>query len=139
MLSSNSKIFNDIKQSYTGGSVDMFIPTNQSNEFVYGYDVNSLYPYEMMTKSFPTGNPIYFEGDIRKYDSKAFGFFFCRVITSNHLYHPIIQNHVKTKKGIRTISGLNSIKGFRIMLFIEELYNAEKIRISISNRMRIYI
>lgn len=60
MISSNSKIFNDINQSYTGGSVDMFIPTNQSNEFIYGYDVNSLYPSVMLNNKFSSGNPIYF-------------------------------------------------------------------------------
>ena len=41
------EIFNDIKQSYTGGSVDMYIPLNdfQNNELIYCYDVNALYPF----------------------------------------------------------------------------------------------
>jgi len=39
-------IYNEIKKSYTGGSVDMYLPSN-NNKTLYAYDVNSLYPYIM--------------------------------------------------------------------------------------------
>jgi hypothetical protein len=39
--------FRKLKQSYTGGAVDIYIPTNLSADLMYVYDVNSLYPYVM--------------------------------------------------------------------------------------------
>ena len=45
-VSSNSitgitgQMYDDIKESYTGGSVDMYIPSNNKGESVYCYDVN---------------------------------------------------------------------------------------------------
>jgi hypothetical protein len=52
----NGKIYYDLKHSYTGGSNDMFIPSNLYDEDgnkidnpdkIYCYDVNSLYPTVM--------------------------------------------------------------------------------------------
>lgn len=39
----SGQVYNDIRLSYTGGAVEMYIPTNESNELVYGYDVNASY------------------------------------------------------------------------------------------------
>jgi len=114
----------DIRFSYTGGSTDMYIPFNSNSELVYGYDINSLYPAVMKDKKFPIGKPIYFEGDIRKYEPEAFGFFQCKVEAPNDLIHPIIQLHVKTKSGLRTISPTGT---FECMLFSEEIDNAIKL------------
>lgn len=118
------QINKDIRISYTGGSTDMFIPQNIDNELVYSYDINSLYPSVMQNKNFPIGKPTYFEGDIRKYNNEAFGFFYCKVETPNNLLHPIIQLHIKTKSGLRTISPLGS---FESMFFSEEIDNAIKL------------
>ena len=41
------EMYEDLKDSYTGGSTDMFVPFSEPNEKVYGYDVNSLYPTSM--------------------------------------------------------------------------------------------
>jgi DNA polymerase type B, organellar and viral len=70
----SGKISKDIRTSYTGGSTDMYIPTNLTNELVYAYDVNSLYPSEMANYPMPVGKPTYFEGDFRKINPEAFGF-----------------------------------------------------------------
>ena len=86
----------------------MFIPTNNNDELIYCYDVNSLYPYIMNSMEMPTGTPIYFEGNIRKYEPNAFGFFYCKITTPTYLEHPILQRRVKTKDGIRTIAGLGT-------------------------------
>ena len=40
-------IADHIRHGYTGGAVDMYIPTNPEGTLVYCYDVNSLYPYSM--------------------------------------------------------------------------------------------
>jgi hypothetical protein len=82
----SGQIFKDIKESYTGGSTDMFIPTNVSNiinqqdsvEPIYCYDINSLYPYIMMNSKLPCGKISYFEGDILKLKPDACGFFYLR-------------------------------------------------------------
>jgi hypothetical protein len=104
----SGKIFEDIRKSYTGGSTDMFIPFNEEHEILYYYDVNSLYPYVMKEFEYPVGSPTYFKGDISKINKDAFGIFYCKVTTPEYLEHPIIQTHVKTKNGIRTISPLGS-------------------------------
>jgi DNA polymerase elongation subunit (family B) len=53
-------IAKDIRQSYTGGSTDMFIPKNPIGTKIYVYDVNSLYPSVMLNHKYPVGNPTYF-------------------------------------------------------------------------------
>jgi len=114
----NDSMFTDIKVSYTGGSVDMYIPFNNDNELIYAYDVNSLYPFVMLSKYMPIGKPVYFKGDILKFEPEAFGFFYCEILTPDNLLHPIIQTHFNTNDGIRTVSPLGS---FSTMLFSEEV------------------
>jgi len=98
-------MFNDLKKSYTGGSTDMFIPEGEN---IFCYDVNSLYPSVMKNYDMPIGKIRYFEGDIRKVDSKAFGFFKVEIIAPSDIKHPIIQTKVNTGNGIRTVSPLGT-------------------------------
>jgi hypothetical protein len=100
----SGKIANDVRQAYTGGAVDMYIPKPPKGVKIYCYDVNSLYPFVMKEFDMPVGKPIFFDGDIRAIDPKAFGFFYCEIIAPDNIKHPIIQTHVKTKNGIRTIA-----------------------------------
>jgi hypothetical protein len=102
------KIAKDIRQSYTGGAVDMYIPENPEGVKLHHYDVNALYPFTMNNKLMPTGKPIFFKGDIKLLDPNAFGFFYCKITTPNNLLHPIIQTHIKTEHGERTISPLGT-------------------------------
>ena len=92
---------------------DMYIPYNENTK-LYCYDVNSLYPYIMINMEMPTGIPISFEGNIRKYEPEAFGFFYCKINSPDNLEHPILQRRVKTEGGssIRTIAGLGSWEGW---------------------------
>ena len=108
VISITGQMESDIRESYTGGAVDMFIPTNDNDELIYCYDVNSLYPYIMKSKELPSGTPIQFEGDIRKYEPTAYGFFYVKITTPDNLKHPILQRRVRTKDGIRTIAGLGT-------------------------------
>jgi len=104
------------------GAVDVYIPHNRLGEFfnkikgifkkLYSYDVNSLYPFVMATFDMPIGKPIAFEGDIRKVDPNAFGFFYCKITSPDNLLHPILQRRIKTGNGIRTIAGLGSWEGW---------------------------
>jgi len=119
-------ISNKIRKGYTGGAVDMYIPTNPMGKKIYAYDVNSLYPYIMSKFKMPIGNPTYFEKDITKIEPNAFGFFYCKIMAPEGLIHPILQIHHSGKDGgfsSRTIAPLGIWEG---MYFSEELYNAEK-------------
>lgn len=119
----SGKISKDIRQGYTGGAVDMYIPYNKKAVKVKGYDVNSLYPSRMRDCDMPVGNPIFFKGDIRLIDANAFGFFYCEIIAPDKIKHPILQTHVKTHGGIRTIAPIGI---WEDMLFSAEMDNAKK-------------
>jgi|SRR5882672_552883 len=115
----DGKIFDDIKEGYTGGAVDVYKP---SGENIYRYDVNSLYPSVMKYQAMPVGAPVYFEGDITKVDSEAFGFFEVDVKTPKDLNIPILQLRVKTDKGgIKTMAALGNWRGTH---FSEEIKNS---------------
>jgi hypothetical protein len=100
------QIEEDIRKSYTGGAVDMYLPRCKPSAKVFGYDVNSLYPYVMKEFDMPVGKPKQFFGDIRKIDPNAFGFFYCKIEAPDNLKHPILQTHVKINNMSRTIAPL---------------------------------
>ena len=114
------KVEKDIRESYTGGAVDVYIPHNGkggdilSNEkdTLYYYDITSLYPYVMCNYPVPVGKRIAFEGDIRSVCPDAYGFFYCKIKTPTFLIHPILQKRVKTRDGTRTVAGLGSWEGW---------------------------
>jgi hypothetical protein len=123
----------NIRESYTGGAVDVYIPHNIINnvhnnveyETLYYYDVNALYPTVMANNLMPIGLPVAFDGDITKVRCpqhfKPFGFFYCEMTSPPYLEHPIIQQRIKTPEGLRTIAGLGTWTGW---IFSEEMYNA---------------
>src|ERR1700744_3746608 len=121
----------NIRESYSGGAVDVYIPHNIESSLLdkvnlffkklYYYDVNSLYPYIMAFSNMPVGKPIAFDGDIRKLDYNAFGYFYCKITSPDNLDHPILQRRIKTPNGLRTIAGLGTWEGW---IFSEEMDNA---------------
>lgn len=101
-----NKIYKDIKDSYTGGSVDVFKPYGEN---IKGYDVNSLYPYIMKFFKMPVGTVKYFMGDISLLGEIPYGIFEVELETPKFIRHPILQVRVRTKNGgNRTISPLGN-------------------------------
>jgi hypothetical protein len=121
----SGKISKDIRSGYTGGSVEVYIPKfiSKDNVKMKCLDVNSLYPSQMEARLMPIGTPTYFEGNIRKIDPNAFGFFYCEIIAPEDIKHPILQTHVKTKAGVRTIAPIGS---WEDIIFSSEMDNAIK-------------
>jgi len=117
------KIAENVRKGYTGGSVDMFIPKSKNNKNINCYDVNSLYPSQMHKQLMPIGTPSYFKGDIRKIDQNAFGFFHCKIIAPDDIKHPILQTHIKTANGVRTLSPIGT---WEDIIFSPEMDNAKK-------------
>lgn len=111
----------DIRESYSGGSVDVYKPYGKN---IIGYDVNSLYPFVMKNMQMPVGVPTYFEGDITQFEdiSNKLGFFEVQVKAPDNLKHPILQVKLKTDAGIRTVSPLGCWTGW---YFSEEINNAK--------------
>lgn len=109
-----------IRESYTGGAVDVYKPHNKIGSFsisnifrkLFYYDVNSLYPFVMAFKAMPVGRPIAFQGNIRRFLPNCFGFFYCDITSPSNLEHPILQRRVKTAEGMRTIAGLGTWTGW---------------------------
>ena len=101
----SGQIFDDIKKSYTGGSVDVIKPFGKN---IRRYDVNSLYPFVMKEYPMPVGLPTYFEGNIIKIVDKPYGFFKVEVTSPDNLNVPILQ----TKINHRTIAPLGQWAGW---------------------------
>nr|CAI9430479.1 DNA polymerase [Fomitopsis pinicola] len=98
------KVFDFIKQSFTGGRTDMYKP-NGLNKDIYVYDINSLYPFVMSQFKYPIGQIIQFEGDPTILDNYWIGD--VDVSTKQDMFIPPIQLHhnISCKSGgIRTIS-----------------------------------
>lgn len=57
------ELYKNIKQSYTGGSVDVYKPVGTK---INRYDINSLYPAVMSQYESPVGKIQKFKGDILK-------------------------------------------------------------------------
>ena len=109
-----------IRESYSGGAVDVYKPHNKIGSYLMSkvyrtikcFDVNSLYPTVMAQQPIPIGLPTIFDGDIRKMEPNAYGFFYCKINSPAFLEHPLLQRRIKTSEGIRTIAGLGSWEGW---------------------------
>ena len=115
----SGEVEQNIRQSYTGGAVDVYIPHNRIGSFflpvkamftkLFYYDVNSLYPTIMANLAMPVGKPVAFEGDIRKIEPVAYGIFYCEITSPSYIKHPILQRKIKGKG---TVAGLGTWHGW---------------------------
>lgn len=116
-------LYDQLYKSYTGGATDMYIPHGKN---IYWYDVNSLYPSQMLMNDMPVGKIIQFKGDISKSSlwNDCFGFFNADIYAPDNLKNPILQTRMKTKNSFRTIAPLGKWTAY---IFSEELKNALKV------------
>lgn len=115
------KVFNFIKQSYTGGSTEMYKP-NAIGKTLYCYDVNSLYPAVMAEHKYPCGQMLQFEGDPSILSGKDW-IGEVEVSTKGELYQPYLQLHHQTSSGQRTIAPNGK---FKMVINSCEAYSAVK-------------
>lgn len=79
-LVNKTEVFKDLQKAYYGGITEVYKPTNNYNETLYYYDVNSLYPYVALNKM-PGLKATYLEfyDDSFRNIENYFGFFYCEV------------------------------------------------------------
>jgi hypothetical protein len=96
-----NEIYTDIKDSYTGGSVDVFKPYGED---IKGSDVKYLYPYIIKLCKMPVATVKSFTGDNYLLREIPYGFCEVEVETPEYIRHPILQVKARTTKGgTRTI------------------------------------
>lgn len=113
----DQKLFNILKPGYFGGAVDVYQLFSRSNQRVYGYDVNSLYPYVMKKGFYPTGAPTHVYNPTESLH-EMFGFIHVEVTCPITIKVPILM----IKLNGRTIAGTGTWTGW---YFSEELKYAE--------------
>jgi len=121
--------YRDIKQSYTGGSTDMYIPYGEN---IWCYDINSLYPTAMKNFKYPVGNYISFTNlnnlswlEIETIICrKIFGFIECKIDCPHSIKHPILQIRREVNNNLRTFSPTGTFTGW---FHTEEIKEAMKL------------
>lgn len=121
--------YRDIKQSYTGGSTDMYIPYGEN---IWCYDVNSLYPTAMKQYKYPVGKFISFSNannlSISEIENvlnrKLFGFLECEADCPKDVLHPILKIRRLVSNNLRTFSPVGNFKGW---FHTEEILEAMKL------------
>jgi hypothetical protein len=113
------KIEDEIRSSYFGGNVDVYI--NEINDITgaYYYDMNSQYPYAML-QDMPIGNPTFTTDNNL---NNIFGFVYGTIIAPSEeiLQVPIIQYRNPRNGSISCPRG-----SFKRMIFSEEIKSAIK-------------
>nr|YP_010691071.1 DNA polymerase family B [Phellinus igniarius]WBU93172.1 DNA polymerase family B [Phellinus igniarius] len=121
----SGQMFDNIHKAFYGGHVDMYIPTNPIGTQVFGYDVNSLYPYVMKVNKYPYQYIGHFFGDISKMSQyfdlylKCLGFYKVIITSPKDILNPIIPKKVDNT----TVYGVGTWKGW---YYSEELKNAAR-------------
>lgn len=108
-----------IRRGYYGGHADVYIPYGEN---LWYYDVNSLYPYIMRTKSMPGGVPVW-HGNLEGADiSNLFGFIEVYVVCPETIHRPFLPY-----RDSKTNSLLFPVGKFVGVYFSEELKYAQQL------------
>jgi hypothetical protein len=94
-----ASVYGDIKKAYYGGITEVYTPSNiESNEKLYYYDVNSLYPYAALA-DMPGlySTKVYYKDGVSLSES-MFGFYYCEVETPLTDYLGLLP--VRSKMGL---------------------------------------
>ena len=120
------KLYDQIVEAYYGGHVDMYIPFNKDGEKLYIYDVNSLYPHQMVSRELPHNIKGYFKGDMFSMPeyvelfNKNSGFYKVKINAPEDIMLPILPYKLNSS----TIFPVGTWEGW---YFKEELDNASKL------------
>ena len=85
----------NLRDCLSGGRVEVFqsfVDVTEDDRRIFYQDVQSLYPYILRSKSYPTDHPIAIPGstiDLAELD-KYFGIIFCRVLPPRKLHLPVL-------------------------------------------------
>lgn len=109
--------YRDIKQSYTGGATDMYIPYGEN---ILCYDVNSLYPTAMSLYKYPVGKFISFQNMFKLTLSDLevllcrpiIGFIEAEINCPAHIKHPILQIRRDVNNNLRTFAPVGTFTGW---------------------------
>ena len=93
----HGKVAQFLRESYTGGSTEMYKPSPPVGEKVYAYDVNSLYPSVMLENPYPVGQIRSFEGNITILGDNYYWIGSVNVETKKDLYQPYLQIHYENR------------------------------------------
>lgn len=106
-----------LKKSYYGGISEAYRPSGRN---IHSFDVNSLYPYSMLTFPMPVGTPTYFIGDISLSYKKdiPFGFHKVKVNAPLNLDTPALPYKYNINYSKRTLFPVGEWEGW---YFSEEI------------------
>ena len=108
-----------IRESYTGGRTDIFIPF--TDVMGYEYDVNGLYPYVMRNNMYPVGSGTLMEHlppSSMLVNHAEFGFINITIEILNHFIPPL---QIFYEKSVKNINPIGIITGW---FFMEEIKNS---------------
>jgi hypothetical protein len=118
----NILIYNIICGSYLGGLSNIYNPCLKNNT-IYGYDINSLYPFIMFSKPLPIGKPLIRNKKTFIDLNSFFGFIEATVILNNNQKNNLLPIQQKSNiiQPVGYISGVWFSEEIKMMLKNKEL------------------
>ena len=125
----SSKLFNNdilsynlLCGSYLGGISNIYLPCSK-NETVYGYDLNSLYPYIMYSRPLPLGKPLVRLNKLHIDFNNFFGFIEATLLLNTNSDIPLLSIQKKTniQQSVGYISGVWFSEELKMILHSKEV------------------
>lgn len=114
--------YNLISRSYLGGIANIYLPCIK-NSTLYGYDINSLYPFIMFSKPLPAGKPLIQSKNTFKDFQNFFGFIEATILINTYKENPLLSiEHVNNiKQPVGYISGVWFIDEVKMLIERKEV------------------